>query len=151
MSTTTIAPTYQSELNKANPNNLADLIRSMKFGNYAVRVKVVVAALAAAAAVDITAAATKAAATITGITLGTGQNLPPIRNVCSLRVSAGAAAAGDRHMSDAGGTAAAPGANGPGIATLSDDGKTITFEGNVTGFTLIYEPQSQQDLTASYP
>ncbi len=151
MSTTSSQPTYQSEMNKANPNNLADLIRAMKFGNFAQLVKVTFAALTAAAAIDITTAAAKAAATISGITLATGENLPPIRNVVGLRVTAvGTGATGPRVVVDSGGTPIAPNTYA-GHATLSDDGKTLTFEGTVTGFVLLYEPQSAIDLTGNYP
>jgi len=50
----------------------------------------------------------------------------------SVRVTAGAAAAGPRQVTDAGGTPAAA------LATLSADGKVLTFEANVTDAELSY-------------
>lgn len=50
----------------------------------------------------------------------------------SVRVLAGAAAVGPRLVTDSGGT---PDAS---TATLSDDGKTLTFEGDVTQVELKY-------------
>jgi hypothetical protein len=47
----------------------------------------------------------------------------------------GTGALGVRQLSDAGDTPTT------GIATISNDGKTITFEGTITGFTIEYVPQ----------
>lgn len=139
--------TLQQILNKANLNQLGTLLQKMKLGNMLNPVKVTVAGLAAAASVDITTAAVRAAATISGLDRDTGDNLPAILSVTSLRVTAvDTGALGPRAVTDAGGTAGAPGANGPGIALLSDDGATLTFEGTVTGFILEYIPRSYTDL-----
>ena len=139
--------TLQQILNKANLNQLGTLLQKMKLGNMLNPVKVTVTGLTAAAAIDITTAAVRAAATISGLDRATGDNLPAILSVTALRVTAvGTGALGPRVVTDAGGTAGAPGANGPGIALLSDDGKTLTFEGTVTGFVLEYIPRSYTDL-----
>ena len=139
--------TLQQILNKANLNQLGTLLQKMKLGNMLNPVKVTVTGLTAAAAIDITTAAVRAAATISGLDRDSNESLPPILSVTALRVTGvGTGALGPRAVTDAGGTAGAPGANGPGIARLSDDGKTLTFEGTVTGFVLEYIPRSYTDL-----
>lgn len=139
--------TLQEVLNKANLNQLPTAFQKMKLGNMLSPVKVVVVGLTAAAAIDITSAAVRAASTITGLERETSDNLPAILSVTALRVTGvGTGATGARMVTDAGGTAGAPGANGPGIALLSDDGATLTFEGTVTGFVLEYIPRSYTDL-----
>ncbi len=139
--------TLQQVLNKANLNQLATILQKMKLGNMLNPVKVVVVGLTAAAAIDITTAAVRAASTITGLERDTGDSLPAILSVTALRVTGvDTGALGARSVTDAGGTAGAPGPNGPGIALLSDDGKTLTFEGTVTGFVLEYIPRSNTDL-----
>lgn len=149
--TTTKTKTIREVLNKAEPNEISDALRKVRLGNMVEPIKVTFASLSAAAAIDITTAASKAAATIAGgFTLASGETLPPIGQVVSLRVTAGAAAAGARVVTDAGGTAGAPGANGPGIALISDNGKTLTFEGNVTGFVLTYLPRSYTDVDTAF-
>lgn len=151
MTTTTRTETIQRALDAASPDDVADALRKLgNFGKSKALVKVTFVGLTAAAAIDITTAAAKAAATIVGIDLDTGENLPPIGVPISARVTAGAATAGPRHITDVGGTPGAPGANGPGIATLSDDGKTITFEGNVTAFVLLYQPAGSSLVTAAF-
>lgn len=54
------------------------------------------------------------------------------------------ASAGARLVTDAGGTAAA------GVATLSDDGKTLVFETTVTGFVLEYYAKPAVDMTTAF-
>lgn len=145
--------TLQQVLNKANLNQLATILQKMKLGNMLNPVKVTVTGLTAAAAIDITTAAVRAASTIVGLERDTGDNLPAILEVKTLRVTGvGTAATGPRLVTDAGGTPAAPptatayaGAS-VGLATISDDGKTLTFEGTVTGFVLEYIPRSNTDL-----
>jgi len=149
--TTTKTDSIQRELDKGNPNTLPDCWRQVKPGHMLAPIKATFVGLTAAAAVDITTAASKAAAPIVGIALDTGENLPPILNVRTLRVTAvGTGALGPRVPTDADGTAGAPGANGPGIALLSDDGKTLTFEGTVTGFILEYSPLPYTDLQTEF-
>lgn len=154
MSTSTLSQTIQSELNKANPNNLADLMRTGKPGNFFGVIKVVMTG-GALAAYDITTAAFKALSTITGITLADGETLPPIRNVRSLRVTAATTGStvGSYAITDASGTALTANTSAvTGLAKLSDDGKTLTFvTADVTAFVLIYEPQWASDLTSQFP
>lgn len=152
--TTTKTDTLAAEINKGNVNTFANALGKVKLGNVLTPIKVTFASLSSAAAIDITTAASKAAATITGLSLATGENLPPILSVTTLRVTAGAAGAGPRTVTDAGGTAVTAGATGntgvAGVALLSDDGKTLTFETTVTGFVLEYIPRAAADVTAAF-
>lgn len=150
--TTSKVSTFQRLLAKMDLNILADLFRKMKFGRTLGPVKVTVSGLTASATPDITSAAVKSAATITGIDLDTGENLPPIGRVLSLRISASGtgASVGTYGVTDAGGTAIVPpgGASAAmGIAKLSDDGTTITFPNTVTGFVLVYYPRIAVGMT----
>ena len=47
-------------------------------------------------------------------------------------------------ISDAGGTASAT------VATLSDDGTTLVFEANVTGFVLVYSARPAVAVTSQF-
>jgi hypothetical protein len=151
----TIAPeTLQSVLDKSDPNTLADALRLTGLGARAAVVKVVATGLTAGASFDITTAAVKAASTITGIDpLHTGELLPPIAQVVSLRVAASGTpnSVGTYVVGDTGSTMVSPtaGAN-VGIARLSDDGKTITFLTTVTAFTLTYVPRSKVAVTSVF-
>lgn len=145
--TTTKVETIRQVLNQASPDELADAFRKIKLGDMLSVIKVTVAALTATAAPDITSAAVKAAATIVGTTLESGENLPPIGQLLSLRVTASgtAASVGSYIATDTGGTATLPtgGASaGVGIAKLSDDGTTITFPNTVTAFVVTYRPRA---------
>lgn len=145
--------TFAEKLNDANPNLLATLLQQVKLGKMLDPVKVTFAGLTASAAIDITTAASRTGATINqGLEgIAAGEALPPIQMVKTLRVTAvGTGALGARVVTDAGGTATVAAGNHPGIALLSDDGKTITFEGTVTGFVLEYMPRSEVDLTDTY-
>ncbi len=135
--TTSKVETLRRVLNQADPNELADAFRLIRLGDMLSTIKVAFAGLTSAAAQDITTAAAKTAAgaNITGITLETGENLPPIGDVTTLRVVTGGTA-GARSVTDAGGTASTT------VALLSDDGKTLTFEAAVTAFTLTYRPRA---------
>lgn len=152
--TTTATKTLRKALNDANPNEISDALRKVRLGQVLAPVKVAFAALTAAATIDITTVAAKAAATITptGL-LETGEELPPIGVVKTLRVTTSGTAnsVGSYVVSDAGGTAVSPtaGAN-VGIALLSDDGKSLTFPTTVTGFVIEYMPRGEADLEASF-
>lgn len=153
--TKTLTELVYDILNEANPNRVINALRLMKLGNMFTPRKVTFAALAAAAAHNITDAAHFAAATVVPAYPSTGPSakllLPAILAIISLRVTAGAAQPGARVPIDSGGAPAASatgigGAPG-GTAALSDDGTTITFEANVTAFVLEYIPRSDVDLT----
>lgn len=141
--------TLQEVLNKANLNQLPTVLQKMKLGNMFNPVKVVATGLTAAAAFDITTAAVRAASTITGLERDTGDNLPAILAVKTLRCTASGTGTtvGSYMVTDAGGTAVSPATStAAGIALLSDDGTTITFPTTVTAFVLEYIPRSYTDL-----
>lgn len=143
---TTIAEkTIREILNESDLNSLADVLKKIQFGNMASVIKVVAAGLTAAASFDITTAAFKALSTITGISLRTGENLPAIATVQSLRiVASGTAASVGNYVAGDVGSAMTTAATATivGIARISDDGKTLTFPNTVTAFTLIYVPRA---------
>jgi hypothetical protein len=60
-----------------------------------------------------------------------------------VRVTGGAAAAGPRQVTDAGGTPSAT------VATLSADGATLTFEGTVTDAVISYDAAPDVDLATT--
>ena len=151
-STTTADVTLQQILNRANPNQLNAGLLKVKLGNVLGPVKVVVTGLTAASAIDITSAAVRAAATITGLDRAAEDNLPAINLVKTLRITASGTSAslGAYIVTDAGGTAIVPpgGASAAvGVALLSDDGKTITFPNTVTAFVLEYMPRPEAVLS----
>lgn len=145
---TTIAEkTIREILNESDLNSLADVLKKIQFGNMASVIKATVTGLTAAAAIDITTAAVKAAASLVGITLRTGENLPAIGAVVGLRVTASgtAASVGNYIVGDLSSTLLVPpgGANtAVGVARISDDGKTLTFPNTITAFNLIYIPRA---------
>lgn len=135
MSTTTKSETLRSILNKGNPALMGTAAAKMQLGTMLTPLKRTFTGLTAAASFDLTAIDG------TGETTGPGnENRVAAAVVSTLRVTAGAAAAGSRDVTDVGGTPAA------GLATISDDGKTITFEANVTGFVITYMPRSAQGM-----
>jgi hypothetical protein len=70
---------------------------------------------------------------------------PPAKGPHSVavRVTGGAAAAGPRQVTDHGGTPSAT------VATLSADGATLTFEGNVTDAVISYDAAPDVDLATT--
>lgn len=154
--TTTKIVDYRAMLNNGDPANMPDIARQMKQGTMASVIKVTFASMTSAAAQDITTATNKGKITaLAGITLDANENLPPIGQVLTCRVTAGSAATGPRVMTDSGGTPAA-GATGlgdasGGVATISDDGKTLTFEAAITGMVLTYIPRSAKVMTDVWP
>lgn len=156
--TTTLKKTLGMVLDDANPNTFPDALRKMKLGTMLTPIKVVATALTAAAAFDITTAAFLAKCTVTGISLPNNDyvTLPPIRRCSSVLVTAGAQA-GVRVVAPAEATPIAPlNSTGTptsvGVCTLSDDGKTLTFETSaaVTAFEFWYEPAPLNSLTTTY-
>jgi hypothetical protein len=156
MTTTSQNVDIRQILNMARPDQLADVLKAIKVGNMFSPVKAVVAGLGATATPTINSAATKAAATVTGITLRTGENLPPIGLVKSLQVIASGTAAslGSYIAGTAGSTPLIPpgGAQAAvGIFTLSEDGVTLTFPNTITAFTIEYIPRPYVAMTTEFP
>jgi len=138
--TSTKINTLQEELEKANPNTLADALKMAGIARQLAPIKVTFAGLSASATLDVTSAAARAAATIVGATLEPTERLPPVGDVVACRVTGGAAAAGLRQIGDVGATPSAT------VATLSDDGKILEFEDTVTDLVLYYRPRSANPI-----
>lgn len=149
MSTSTRDQTLFLFLQNADPQQIADALKQVGLGEILQPRKITVTGATSAAAQDITSANTFASMVASPVMPSGTTKLPPIRSVIALRVTAGAATAGARVVTDAGGTPGAPGANGPGIVTLSDDGKTLTFEAAVTGYVIEYIARATNDPTAT--
>jgi len=153
MSYTARSKTLADVLNDASQGTFDRALAKVKLGRMLKPVKVTITGLAAAAAIDLTTAATRAAATLTqGLDdLGSYDTLPPILILKSCRVTAvGSAALGPRIPIDSGGTAIAP-STYAGHVKVSEDGTTLTFEGTVTGLVIEYVPRSAEDLGNDYP
>lgn len=152
--TTTVNNSPRLELNRAQPGRLPDVLREMKFGDMHAPIKVTVAGLTAGATFDITSQAVRDKVTaMVGRTptptfaAGQPDLLPAIGHLVNLRVTAASAGTtvGTYVLTDAAGTPIVPpgGASAAaGIASLSDDGKTLVFPANVTGFILTYFPRA---------
>jgi len=144
-------------INDHLPGSVEPALAEVNLGNMLSTIKLVVTGLTAAAAFVIPNIPQTSGSGVTvtwnGINLNPDGSdvIPAVGEVVTLRVTnVGTAAVGPRVVTDVGGTPGAPGANGPGIATISDDGTTITFEGTVTGFILTYQPRSTLPLTTEY-
>lgn len=135
--TATANTTLKSALDKGNPNQIGDIFAKMKMGTMMTPLKRTFTGLVSAASFDLTAI------DATGETTGVANpNRVAAQQVATLRVTAGAAAAGARAVSDSGATPSAS------LATISDDGKTVTFEAGVTAFVITYSPRSNVDMNA---
>jgi len=142
--TTTVRPTVGAALDKANPNLLADLLHKVKLGTMLAPLKRTFT-IGASATADLTAL--DATGEVTG---AANPNRLAALSVTALRIVASgtAASVGAYVVSDVGATPLTTNTGARvGIATLSDDGKTITFPNTVTGFVVEYMPRSSIDLT----
>lgn len=115
--------TLKSALNRANPNTLADVLAKIDLGS-------------------MLAPKTETVAQTSATTIPLD---PPALAVFSVRVTGGAAAAGVRTVTDAGGSASAT------VAVLSADGATLTFEAGVTGAVVSYMARPAVDLDTAWP
>lgn len=129
-STATKVNTLKEVASSGNLNQLAEVAKKAQLGQMLQPMKITKTGLTAAASFDITS-------------LALGSN-PAAGQIQALRVTAGAAAAGLRQMGDSGATPSAT------VATISDDGKTITFEANVTAFVMLYTPRSAVDSATQF-
>lgn len=129
-STTTKPNTIADVANSGNLNELSDVAQKVQLGTMLGTTKRTFTGLASAAAHNLTDVAHASS--------------PAADIISSVRVTAGAAAAGLRQIGDA---AATPSAT---VAALSDDGKTITFEAGVTAFIIVYKAKAAVDPTAKF-
>ena len=139
--------------NQFNLSRVDAALQPAKIGNVLSTVKAVVTGYAGTT-YDITTAAIKAAAVITGINLATDEMLPPIGHLLTLRVTAAGTGTvvGTYILTDVNGTALTAGTSAAvGIAKISDDGKTLTFTvTNITAFVIEYIPRCAVDMSAQY-
>lgn len=152
MTTAIREETRQSLLNRSDPNDTADLLASVKVGNALSVVKATFTGLTSLAAQDITNDDHKANAVVVGLSpaLADGANLPPIGQVLSLRSTAGTLNTGPAIVTDAAGTPTDIALLAAGIVTISDDGKTLTFDAAVTAYVIQYNPRAE-DITDTFP
>lgn len=117
----------KTALDSANPNNLPDALKKVALGTMIAGKKVTVAGAAASASIALSP--------------------PALSGTVQLRITAGAAAAGPRQISDVGATLSAT------VARISDDGATLTIEDTCTGYVVSYVPRpTDAELAANlYP
>lgn len=165
-STKTTTSTLKTVLDQANPNELPDALAQVKLGTVLAPLRIDITGLTATAALDITSAMAGATVLVNGVSLGAGlgvpkaSQLPPILILKALQVvtsgtatSLGSYIAGLTGTPPAGCTPLIPpgGAqDAVGIASLSDDGKTLTFPNTVTGISLQYMPQSNALMSEAF-
>lgn len=136
----------ESVLEACNPSNIADGLKRLHLGLRDHTVKVTVTS-SAQVPTGRTGTITSPLCTVSGAVATFD---PPIAAVKALRVTAGAAAGG-RLLADAAGTPAQIGTSGVYLATIADDGSTITFETTVTGLICEYIPRlSDTELAAAF-
>jgi len=123
--TTTVDLNLAGVVDEADPNKISDALRLVKLGTLL----------------------TPQGRTITQPAAATVTLDPPAMGPASVsaRVTAGAAAAGRRDISDSGDTPSAT------LATLSDDGATLTFEADVTDVVVDYLPRPAADMAGDFP
>lgn len=134
--------TARDQINGGAVGQVEDGLKAIRAGTMLSKVKAVVQGLTGAGLTglsqDITSAGVKALATVTGISLKSGENLPPIGIIGTLFVLGGSTGStGARAIMPAGATGATVSAT---LATVSDDGKTLAFEASVAGFVIEYMP-----------
>jgi hypothetical protein len=120
--TVTTAETIRKVLNSGNLNELADALKKMKFGDMMEQVDETITIAAGTTINLLTQSAFKRRALV----------------VQSVRVVTGTAT-GVRTVTDAGGTASTS------VVTLSADGKTLTFEANITVARIVWVPAPDVD------
>jgi hypothetical protein len=128
--TATFQETLKIALDNADLNKLASVLAQMDLGTMLTPLKLTKTGLTSASSFDLTSVAV-------------GSN-PAALVIGTLRVTAGAAAAGVRIIGDAGVTPSAT------VATISDDGKTVAFEAGVTAFVIEYIPRPAVDMNLPY-
>jgi hypothetical protein len=146
--TATAAETLKVALDEANPNKLADALRKVALGTILAPLKRTFTGLTGASC-DLTATDG------VGETAGAANpNRLAALRINTLRVTGVTASTdiGSYVASDAAGTGVTANDSAVvGIATISDDGKTITFpNGDATDFVIEYIPRPAADMTAAF-
>jgi len=139
-STLTKARSTQFVIDEANPTEVADALNKLELGTIFTPLKRTFTGLTAAAQFDLTLI--DGAGETAGLA---NPNRLPANLVRTLRVTASGTAnsVGSYVVTDAAGTPTSPTASTiVGLATISDDGKTITFPTTVTAFIIAYMPRT---------
>ena len=137
--TATEKDTLQTALDRATPGQTDDALQRVKLGTILTPLKRTFTGLTSLAAQDLTAI------DATGETTGVANpNRLAALVISNVRVTAGAAAAGARFIGDTGATPSTT------VATLSDDGKILTFEAAVTAFVVTYVPRASADMASDF-
>lgn len=131
-------------LQSANPNTLPDMLRLQRVDRMFQPISAT-CTITSGTSIDLTTlrvVASGAGAVVSSNSpIELGELLPPIRYLRSLRVVTGTAT-GARAITDAAGTPSTT------LATLSEDGKTLTFEAAITVFLLVFYGASDTAPTA---
>jgi hypothetical protein len=127
--TVTEVETIKKALNQADPNKVADAIRKIAMGDMLDVVEETIAVSPAAATLNLEALSSVERGALV---------------VQSVEVLAGAAAAGVRII---GPSTATPSAT---VVRLSTDGKTLTFEANVTSVRVRFVPAPAESLDSAF-
>lgn len=125
--TTTANKTIAGALDQADPNMLADLLRLVKLGTLLTPVKQTISQSSAVT-----------------VTLD-----PPALSVTTLRVTGGTVTSGIYQVADEAATEVDSATLG--VASLNDEGDTLTFAAAITDLIVQYIPRSYTDVTGDFP
>ncbi len=161
----TVNETLAKALNETDPNRLMDALRLYGFGMHLSPQKYTWLGTTGATAVNITSlgffANASGGAQTPPLPQGATAALPPILMLAMMRVTTGpSGSVGSYFDTDPGGPLAYPGVTGgagasatvgpPGICQLSDDGTTLTFPAQVSGFVIEYLPRSYVNVLSPF-
>lgn len=153
MATATLNDTVQLEMDKGQLGTTANCVALMRLGSMNSLLKVTVAGYTAAATIDLTDPVVLALATVNVGYVRPGENLPAIGVLKTLQVTGASANTeiGSYVVTDAAGTTVAPtNATILGVATITDDGKTLGFSGSITDLVIEYYPVANVDMTSVF-
>jgi hypothetical protein len=125
--TVTANQTLAGALDEANPNKIADALQKVKLGS-------------------LLTPTTETISQASSVNVALGS---PALLVSGVRVTGGTALAGVYKVTDSGGTEVDSATLG--VATISDDGTTLTFAAAVTDCVVQYIPRSNVDVTSDFP
>lgn len=147
MTTTTFERTLQEVLEQANPQEIADAFRKVGVAIGSPVIKIEATGLTSSASFDITTLQdASGSVTITGWTAdGDADTLPPLGACLALTDGTDPYTLVDDAVAPV-----AQGALAIGLASISDDGTTITFEAAKTALTLHYMPRTRTALTDTF-
>lgn len=140
MSTDTAVTTLKIALDRAHQGDLGPLLALIKPGTMMTPIKETITLATVSATIDLTV---KSAALLAADRIRT-LRVSDVTGGTSARV-------GSYVVTDAAGTPLDPQADSPGVCTLSDDGKTLTFAGTVKAIVITYYPVPYTALSTVFP